>query len=347
MTSDTEAINRPRDDATMEAPENTIRSSRYRRIWASPVVGVGFGLLALIAVFTIISPSKFATVDNARNVLADASVLVVIAMPTTFILICGELDLSVGSIIAFGEVIAVKSMIAVGGGGIGTCIFGLLCAVVAGGAWGALNGFLVGRVGLPSFIVTLATLGAALGAAQLLTNGNDIAQVPTGLVADVGVGTIAGISVLTWIAAAIVIVAIWTLGNTRFGRYTYATGSDAVASERAGINVSRHVIKIYTLGGLAYGLAAYLNVARFSTTTVGGHAPDALNAIAAVALGGTSLFGGVGSAAGSVLGVFIPSVLSNGLVIASVQPYWQEIAIAVALLGAIYADQLRRRTRRR
>jgi ribose transport system permease protein len=329
------------------APDNAIRGTRLRRIWVSPVMGGALGLVVLVVVFAVLSPTRFATSGNAYNVLADASVLVIMAMPTTLILITGQLDLASGSIIAFSQVVSVEAMLAVGGGGSGTILLGLLAAVGAGLLWGLLNGFLVARAGLPSFIVTLATLGAALGAAYLLCDGQDIAQVPPALIYGLGVGTVLGLPIIAVIAAVVVAVTVWVLRATRFGRHTYAVGSDVVAAERAGIPVRRHTATIFAVAGACYGLAAFLYVARFGTTTVGGHNQDALNAIAAVALGGTSLFGGTGSALGSVVGVFIPAVLQNGLVIVSVQPYWQLIAIAAALLVAVYADQTRRRTRRR
>lgn len=347
--TDSGAETDPDADRTVEdsTPENAIASSWGRRLWSSPVLGVLLGLLALIVVFGVLSPDRFATTGNAYNLLADASILVIVAMPTTLILISGHLDLSSGSIIAFGQVAAVKVMLLVGGEGPGTLLLGLGAALAAGLVWGLANGLLVARAGLPSFIVTLASFGAALGAAYLLTDGQDIADVPGPLVYQVGVGSVLGLPVLTIIAAVVVALTVWVLRATRFGRYTYATGSDADASERAGIDVRGHTVKVFALAGLCYGLAAYLYVARFATTTVGGHNQDALNTIAAVALGGTSLFGGAGSALGSVIGAFIPTVVQNGLVIVSVQPYWQLIAVAVALLIAVYADQLRRRTQRR
>lgn len=335
------------DDQEAAVPENAIAASWRRRLWGSPVVGVGLALIALLVLFSLLAPSKFASLSNLRNLFADASVMLIVAMPTSFVLISGKIDLSLGSVIAFSEVLAVKAMIAAGGGGLGTCLVGLLAAVAGAAAWGVVNGLLVARAGVPPFIVTLATMGAALGAALLISGGNDIAQVPAGLVDVIGIGTLAGIPVLTLIAAAVIAVTAWTLVATRFGRYCYAIGSDSVASERAGIDVSRHVIKVYTLAGVAYGVGAYLNLARFSTTTIGGHASDALNAIAGVALGGVSIFGGVGSPIGSAIGIFIPAVLQNGLVIINLPPYWQQIAIGVALVAAVYADQWRRRSQRR
>ncbi|MBO0884379.1 MAG: ABC transporter permease, partial [Mycobacterium sp.] len=146
-----------------------------------------------------------------------------------------------------------------------------------------------------------------------------------------------------WIAAVIFALTVWLLSRTRFGRHTYAVGSDPLAASRAGIDVRTHTLKIYVLSGAMYGLVAWLNLSRFSASNLAGHADDGLNAITAVVLGGASLFGGVGSALGSLIGVFIPAVLRNGLVILAVQPFWQLIAIGAALAVAVSVDQHRRR----
>jgi ribose transport system permease protein len=322
------------------------RPSRPLRLLIVPEFGVGVGLAVLVLAFSVLEPSSFATLENLGNFVGDSSLLVILAMATTFVILTANLDLSIGSVVVFAEVVSVKAMIAAGGDGFSAAAVGLAVALGSGLAWGSVNGFLVARGQIPPFIVTLATLGMALGAAQLIADGNDIAQVPADLVIHVGVAKLAGVPVVALIAGVVFIAAAWTLRRTRFGRYTYAIGSDAVAAERAGIDVRRHLVKVYALAGVAYGLVAYLSLARFSTTSLGGHNGDALNAIAAVALGGTSLFGGVGTALGSLIGVFIPAVLQNGLVIASVQPYWQQIAVGVALLAALYADQVRRRSHR-
>jgi ribose transport system permease protein len=135
------------------------------------------------------------------------------------------------------------------------------------------------------------------------------------------------------------------LHGTRFGRYTYAIGSNEEAARRAGIAVDRHLIKIYGISGLLAGLAGYLTLARFATTTIAGHTTDNLQAIAAVVIGGTSLFGGIGNIIGTVVGVFIPAVLQNGFVILRVQPFWQQVAVGAVLVLAVYLDQLKRRSR--
>jgi ribose transport system permease protein len=137
------------------------------------------------------------------------------------------------------------------------------------------------------------------------------------------------------------------LSATRFGRYVYAIGSNAEAARRAAIAVDRQLIAIYAIAGMTSGLGGYLSLIRFSTTSVASHSTDALQAITAVILGGTSLFGGVGTIAGTVLGVLIPAVLQNGLVIAGLEPFWQQVAVGAVLILAVYVDQLRRRSRYR
>jgi ribose transport system permease protein len=168
------------------------------------------------------------------------------------------------------------------------------------------------------------------------------------LVTTVGIGRLFGqIPYLVLIAAGVTIVGGILLHLTRFGRYTYAIGSNAEASRRAGIDVSGHLIKVYALSGLLAGLAGYVLLARFTTTTIEGHGTDNLQAIAAVVIGGTSLFGGRGAVFGTVVGVFIPAILRNGFIILGIRPFWQQVAVGAVLILAVYVDQLKRRARER
>ena len=137
------------------------------------------------------------------------------------------------------------------------------------------------------------------------------------------------------------------LAFTRFGRYTYAVGSNPEAARRVGINVDRHLIKVYALSGLLAGLAGILDLGYFSTTTISGHPLDNLVVITAVVIGGASLFGGRGSMLGTFIGVFIPELLATGLIIVGVNQYWQYILTGLVLGAAVYLDQIRRRLRER
>jgi ribose transport system permease protein len=304
-------------------------------------------LLGIVAAFALLRFEQFATVFNFRNIAADASGLLIIAVGMTFVIITAGIDLSVGSVVVFSGVIAAKVMIGLGGQGWGAIGAGLLAGLVAGLAWGVVNGVLVTKARVPPLIVTLGTLGMALGSALLITGGIDVRGVPLELTTTIGIGQLAGVPYVVIIAAVVTAIGAVTLGMTRFGRYTYAIGSNAEAARRAGINVDRHLIKVYGLSGFLAGMAGMVSLARFATTTIGGHSTDNLAAIAAVVLGGTSLFGGIGTVLGTLVGVFIPAVLQNGFVILGVQPFWQQVAVGAILIVAVYIDQLKRRAQER
>jgi ribose transport system permease protein len=273
------------------------------------------------------------------------------------VIIAGGIDLSVGTVLVFASITSAQVMLRISGaaggtygttqGGWGVVFIGLIVALASGAFWGAVNGALVAAARIPPLIVTLGTFGMALGFAQILTNGTDIRAVPEILVDAIGSGTIGGFPVLVVIAAAVALVGAIVLHLTRFGVHVFAVGSDKEAARRAGIKVGRKLVAIYVLSGALAGLAAMMSTARFATTTIGGHAMDNLSTISAVVLGGTSLFGGIGSIAGTVVGVFIPIVLLNGFVILGIPPFWQTVATGAVLILAVWIDQLKRRGRER
>jgi ribose transport system permease protein len=339
--SDTEPLAASVEDLDDEPSPPT----RWQLIVGNSTVWIFAILILIVAVFTAYEPTNFPTVANFRNIATDASVLLILAVGETFVIITAGIDLSVGSVLLFSGVVSAKLMESMGGDSTGVILIGLAAALAGGLAWGVFNGVVITKMKVPPLIVTLGSLGMALGAALLLTGGVDVRSVPNNLVVSVGIGRVAGVPYLVLIAGGVAIVFGLILWITRFGRWTYGIGSNAEAARRAGINVDRHLIKVYALSGLLAGLAGWLNLARFSTTTVGGHATDNLNAIAAVVIGGTSLFGGVGAIAGTVVGVFIPAVLSNGFNVIGVQPFWQDVAVGAVLILAVYLDQLRRRAK--
>jgi ribose transport system permease protein len=323
-------------------------TSRWQRIATGSTTWIILILAGMIVVFSGLEPESFATVNNARNLATNAAILLVIAVGMTFVIITAGIDLSVGAVLVFAGVVSAKAMNGMGGDDAGVLLVGLVVALGAGAGWGVLNGILITKARVPPLIVTLGTLGMALGLSLIITNGVDIREVPPKLVTSVGVGRLFGeIPWLVVIAAGVAVVFGVLLGATRFGRHTYAIGSNEEAARRAGIAVDRHLILVYGIAGLLAGLAGYMSLARFATTTLGGHATDNLQAIAAVVLGGTSLFGGVGTVLGTVVGVFIPAVLQNGFVITGVEPFWRDVAVGAVLIAAVYLDQLRRRTQYR
>jgi ribose transport system permease protein len=328
------------------------RRTLVQRLVGVSTFWIALVLAALCVLFSVLRPDAFPTLFTLQTLLIEASVLLVLAVGMTFVIITAGIDLSVGSVLVFSGVVAAKLMEGVSGGdasdaGAGVVLLGLVAALAGGGAWGLLNGLLVARAGIPPLIVTLGSFGAALGAAQLITDGVDVRTVPRVLRDGLGFGQTGQVPHMVALAAVVTLAGAWLLHTTRFGRRTFAVGSNAEAARRVGIPVRGHLVRVYTGVGLLSGLAGFMSLAYFGTTTISGHSTDNLNAIAAVVLGGTSLFGGVGSVFGTVIGVFIPAVLTKGFVIVGVQQFWQPVAISAVLVAAVWFDQVRRRSRDR
>jgi ribose transport system permease protein len=314
-------------------------------------------LIVLIVIFSALRPTQFGSAYNLSMLAINAAILLVLAVGQTFVIVAAGIDLSIGAVLVFSSVTSAQVMLYFSGAAGGTygttaanwwvVAMGTVVALVSGAAWGALNGFLIAVAGIPALIVTLGSLGMALGAAQILTGGVDVRAIPALIVDEIGAGAIAGIPVLVVIAVAVMIIAAIILHMTRFGLHVFAVGSNPEAARRAGVKTRRRIIAIYVLSGTLAGLAAVMSNARFATTTIGGHSMDNLSTISAVVLGGTSLFGGVGSIAGTVIGVFIPIVLLNGFVILGIPPFWQTVAMGAVLILAVWIDQLKRRARER
>ena len=302
---------------------------------------MGVILVLLVAFFSFLHPTTFASSFNIRNIFLDASVLLILAVGTTYVMIAGGFDLSIGSVLVFSGVVSAQVMLRMGTNSLLTVFVGFIIALLCGTAWGLFNGLCITRLRVSPLISTLGSMGAALGAAYLASDGSDIRTVPNALIA-LGHGSIGGIPWLVVITAIVAVAGAVVLHMTRFGRHTYLIGSNPEASRRAGINVSGQLLKLYALSGFLAGFAAMLSLGRFSTTTLEGHANDPLEAITAVVLGGTALTGGRGSIIGTVVGVFIPAVLANGFIIMGIQPFWQMVVIGFVVIAAVYADQIKR-----
>lgn len=318
------------------------------RIWM-PLI-----LVLLIVAFGIDKPDAFFSSGNFRGMALGASFLIVMTIGQTYVLTTGGIDLSVGSVLVFSSVIGAKVMEGAGavanssgivGGGTGAILLGLVACVLTGLLWGIVNGFLVAIARVPPLIVTLGTYGAALGLSEVITKGSDLYSVPPQLTRSLGSGTIAGIPNQLWLAIVIAAVAAYFLARTRFGFHTKAIGSNVEAARRSGIPVTRHLIRVYAISGTLAGFAGIMTLAEFGATSVSGHTSDNLATIAAAVLGGTSLFGGIGTVFGSLVGVFVPVVLQSGFVIVGIQAYWQTVAVGAVLVLAVYIDQFQQRRR--
>jgi ribose transport system permease protein len=316
-----------------------------RRGWRGRLGAIGWRYTLVvfaveIAFFSIAAGDRFLTRTNLILTAQNVAVLTVVACGSTFVLITAGVDLSVGSVAILGEVVAAKTIIAAGASGGLDATLGILAGVAVGWFVGIINGTGVAYLKVPPLIVTLGTMLMGLSAAQIITDG---VNVPNRTLNTLGNGRVGGIPYLVLVGLGVVIVMGVLLHFTIFGRYTFAVGSNAESARRVGINVDAHLLKVYALAGSLSGLGGALSLARFNTTSIGGHTSDPLEAIAASALGGTSVFGGVGSIIGTMIGVWIPGVLRNGIIIIGVQPYWQGIIIGLVLIGTVWFDQYKRR----
>jgi ribose transport system permease protein len=316
--------------------------SLLKRIGSLQAVWILGVLLVIVVFFSLAAGRKFLSASNFSLISQNIAVWAVLGVGMTFVIITSGIDLSIGSVLVFSSVVAAKLMEGIGGDGWGVAFIGILAALVSGAAWGALNGFLIAKAKIPPLIVTLGSLSVALGLAQVLTGGIDVRSVPGALTDFNTYIKILGIPSLPFVALVTLIIGGIILHRTKLGRYTYAVGSNELAARRVGIKVDRHLILVYGLSGLMAGLGAVLALSQFGTTTIAGQSLTNLNVIAAVVIGGTSIFGGEGSIFGTVVGLFIPAVLQAGFVIIGVEAFWQGVAVGTVLVAAVYVDQSRR-----
>jgi ribose transport system permease protein len=338
------------------AVDGRVPGSPLARLLRTENVFLVVVLLGLIVGFTASTPvGTFFSVDNFKNIALDTAEIFILAAGQTFIIIAAGIDLSIGSLVIFSSVVSAELMVSLSGTNAQVTNFqyphlarglvvGIVCGILAGAAWGFFNGFVTVKFHIPSFITTLGSLGMALGLAQVITGGLNVANVPPQIQDVFGGGSAFG--VLPWlvVVALAVLAVMWTLlALTRYGLRTYAIGSNIEAARRSGINVDRHLISLFVLMGALCGIVGVLDVARFATASISAHSQDNLVAIAAVVIGGTSLYGGKGGMGGTIIGALIPSILRNGFILVGVQPFWQNVSIGAVLIIAVFIDQARRR----
>ncbi|HET7313662.1 ABC transporter permease [Salinisphaera sp.] len=303
---------------------------------------LAFGGLILIFVFFSFASPNFLTFSNLMSILLATVVIGTLAIGTTFVIISAGIDLSLGTGMSL---CAVMSGVFITYWGLPVAV-GVPLTILFGGVIGFVNGFNVTMLGIPPFIATLAMMLVAEGLALVISGSAPIyfSATPSYYMLSQG-NILPGLdvpnAVLLWIAAAI--IAAIVLNKSVFGRYTYAIGSNEDATALSGINTRRWKILIYSFGGLFIGLAGVLISARLNSAQPALGMGYELKAIAAVVIGGTSLFGGVGSILGTVIGALIMSVLTNGLQIISVPQEWQTVILGVVILAAVYLDNFRRK----
>ncbi|CAB4612377.1 MAG: ABC transporter permease [Actinobacteria bacterium] len=329
---------------SVKAVESEVEGGNRIAAFAKREIGRVLALGSLVAIFiffTIMRP-VFASWENVSGgILMSTTVIGLLAIGTTFVIITGGIDLSIGTATALVAIIVGKTVMALNLGVIGGMIVGL----IVGGLIGVINGLLITLLKLPPFIATLATMKAAQGLALIVSDlkpilfttdvkgwdsiaqGNLIPNIPNGVL-------------ILFVGA---IIAAIVLNKTVIGRYTFAIGSNEAATKLSGVKVNNWLVAIYGIGGLYVGMAAVVLTSR-----LGSARPDLglgyeLEAIAAVIIGGTSLLGGKGTISGTIIGALIMAVLVNGLRILELQQEWQYVITGVVIVLAVWGDNVRRR----
>jgi ribose transport system permease protein len=291
----------------------------------------------LVAVFTIISP-EFLSLSNWLNTSVYTTTTLLLALGETVVIITGGIDLSVGATLGVSSSLAALYLASAGPGDGSVVVAGII-AVATGVAMGLLNSFVISWLGVTPFITTLGTLGIGTGLTLLLTGGTDI-TIPSAII-PLGNGVwVTWIPVPVAITAVLCVLTFYILRFTRFGLRTYAIGSSSQAAVRSGINVTKHLRGVYVMSGVLAGIAGLLTLARYDVGSPTAGQDAELGAIAAVVIGGGSLFGGEGGVGGTVIGAIFVSSLVTGLVLAGVNPNWQEISVGLLIIGAVAIQQL-------
>ncbi|HWP44648.1 MAG TPA: ABC transporter permease [Blastocatellia bacterium] len=303
-----------------------MRLSRYKR-----EISAAMAFAALLGAVAVVAPSFFSAA-NLRDLAINNAPVLLVAIGMTLVILVGEIDISVGSQLAVCSVACAE----LARSGVPVLLL-LPCALVIGAGLGAVNGVLVGYLGLPSIIVTLAMLVAWRDALRWATEGAWV----QGLPADFqwfGLGQAAG----QWLIAAVALVVLvsfgWMMGNLSAGRAVYAVGSDREAARLAGIEPKRIVFGVFVLLGALTGLAALLNSVRFTAVPSNTGAGLELKAIAAVVVGGTAIKGGRGTLAGTLIGAALLGAVGTALTFAGINPFWERSVQGAIILAALVSE---------
>jgi ribose transport system permease protein len=304
--------------------------------WASRNARIIAPLFTLIVEFIFFSlyTDVFLTTRNMQNVITQVSPVAVAAVGITFVLLCAEIDLSIASVSVFCGVAATYIYF---NDWLGLGQWGIVLAALGGIAMGFINGFLSSYVGIPSFMMTLAMLTVAAGLATYISKGQVIFDAPPILEYLGGAGNrVIGIPVIGIVALAALILGEFVLSYTKFGRYVYMTGGNREAAEMSGINTRMVLLNVMIISGFMAGIAGMLFVGRLKSANPAAGGNLLIDTIAAVVLGGTSLFGGEGGMKNTVLGLLIFAFLSNGLnLIPDLSIYFKQALQGIILIAAL------------
>lgn len=293
--------------------------------------------LIILCIFFGVTTKVFFTADNLLTVALQIAIIAILALGETFVIISGGIDLSVSSVIGLSGVIC--SLLMTSGVNIG---ISLILTILMGLLIGFINGFITVKGNIPPFITTLGMMSVARGLALIITNGIPISDLPRSF-EFIGSGKIGGIPVPVIIMFLLALIFGIILAKTPLGRYTYAIGSNLEATKLAGIDTAKYQIIIYSLSGMLASIAGIIYAARVISGQPTAGSGYELDAIASAVIGGTSMMGGEGTIVGTLIGAFIMGVLKNGLNLLNVSAFWQQVAIGVVIVGAVYLDKIRRK----
>lgn len=362
--------------AEVSAASATTPQSRHyilvlSRLWAWAFLGL------MIIFFVIAVPIwnggsvNFLTIRNSQNILVAITPVLLLGLGQTFVIIGAGIDLSVGWVMSLASVLSALAIRGAYNAGLPlfpSVVVGFAAAVAGAGMVGLINGTIIAKLKVPAFIVTLGTSFIVRGVALLMSENTTVIGLPAGI-RDYGSESLfyfirgegGGFYFLAppevtgemlrqmdrilaypvVVTAVVVGIAMFILHKMQFGRHTYAIGGSLEAALRTGIPVDRHLIKLYMLSAVTAGIAGFLSTLRFTAGSAVIGDPLLLSSIAAVIIGGVSLFGGAGTVMGTVIGALIIAVLTTGLVMLNVQSFWQFIVVGAVVILAVLIDQSR------
>jgi fructose transport system permease protein len=303
-----------------------------------------FIALLLACTFFAFTTERFFSGDNLSLILQQVMVVGVIAIGQTLIILTAGIDLSCGVVMALGGIVMTKFAVELGV----PAPLAVLCGIAVTALFGLLNGLLVTRLKLPSFIVTLGTFNIAFAITQLYSNAQTVTDLPPAMTWLGSTFSLAGANVAYGTVLMIgLYLGMWFwLRETAAGRHVYAVGNNPEATRLVGIPTERVLLGVYVLAGVFYGIASLLSVARTGVGDPNAGQTEALDAITAVVLGGTSLFGGRGVILGTLMGAIVVGVLRNGLTLMGVSSVYQVLVTGILVILAVTVDQLSRRATR-
>ena len=321
----------------MPLDKNTIQAQNGVVRYLKDNMGTLIGLLAMCVILSFTTNGVFYSQPNLVNVLRQVSSNACLAFGMTFAIITGGIDLSVGSILAIAGTLSAGLIVKSGFSvpeAVGT-------SILIGTALGFFNGFVIAKTTIPPFIVTLAMMQMARGAAYIYSNGQPIrAMIPEYQI--IGTGYLGPIPYPVIYMLVFLIICVILLSKTRFGRHVYAVGGNDKAAIFSGVNVARTKMLVYTMSGFLAAFTGVVLCARMASGQPTAGQSFEMDAIAATVLGGTSMSGGTGKIGSTMIGVLIIGVLNNGLNLLGLNSFWQQIAKGIVILLAVYVDMLKK-----